>query len=82
MSWCVKYGKGDLQSIHNHRGWGFSGILYVEFDPIVHFPTCFMAPWNDPKKDTTLLTLRPDRAGQKGKIDRGNMSNLSILNKF
>mgnify|MGYP003677475282 FL=1 len=56
-AWCVKYGKGDLQSVHNHRGWGFSGILYVEFDPNLHFPTCFMAPWNDPKTDTTLLTF-------------------------
>ena len=56
-AWCVKYGKGDLQSIHNHRGWGFSGILYVEFDPNVHSPTCFMAPWNDPRNDTTLLML-------------------------
>ena len=56
-AWCVKYDKGDLQSIHNHRGWGFSGILYVEFDPNVHSPTCFLAPWNDPRNDTTLLTF-------------------------
>ena len=54
-AWCVKYGKGDNQIIHNHRGWGFSGILYVEFDPQVHTPTCFMAPWQDPRTDTTLL---------------------------
>ena len=54
-AWAVKYQKGDQQTIHNHRGWGFSGILYVEYDPKVHTPTCFVAPWNDPTNDTTSL---------------------------
>ena len=54
-AWCVRYQKGDHQTIHNHRGWGFSGILYVEYDPKVHTPTCFMAPWQDPRTDTTSL---------------------------
>ena len=54
-AWCIRYQKGDQQTIHNHRGWGFSGILYVEYDPKVHSPTCFMAPWNDPRTDTTSL---------------------------
>ena len=54
-AWCVRYQKGDQQAIHNHRGWGFSGILYVEFDPKVHTSTCFMAPWQDPRTDTTSL---------------------------
>ena len=54
-AWCVRYQKGDQQTIHNHRGWGFSGVLYVEYDPKVHTPTCFMAPWQDPRRDTTIL---------------------------
>ena len=54
-AWCVRYQKGDQQTIHNHRGWGFSGGLYVEYDSKVHTPTCFMAPWQDPKTDTTSL---------------------------
>ena len=54
-AWCVKYQKGDQQTIYNHRGWGFTGVLYVEFDPQVHTPTCFMAPWNNPASDTTSL---------------------------
>jgi len=54
-AWCVKYKKGSHQTIHNHRAWGFSGILYVEFDPKVHSPTCFMAPWQDPRNDRTSL---------------------------
>ena len=55
-AWCIRYQKGDQQTIHNHRGWGFSGILYVEYDPKVHTPTCFMAPWNNPSTDTTSLS--------------------------
>ena len=55
-AWAVKYQKGDQQNVHNHRGWGFSGILYVEYDPKVHTPTMFVAPWNDPRNDTTSLS--------------------------
>ena len=54
-AWCIRYQKGDQQTIHNHRSWGFSGILYVEYDPKVHTPTCLMAPWQDPRMDTTSL---------------------------
>ena len=54
-AWAVKYKKGDHQTVHNHRGWGFSGVLYVEYDPKVHTPTCFVAPWQNPVNDTTTL---------------------------
>ena len=53
--WTVRYQKGDHQTIHNHKSWGFTGILYVEYDPKVHTPTCFVAPWQDPRSDTTSL---------------------------
>ena len=56
--WTVRYQKGDHQTIHNHIViWGFTGILYVEFDPKVHTPTCFVAPklLQDPRSDTTSL---------------------------
>ena len=56
-AWCVRYEKGDHHTIHNHRGWGFSGIIYVEFDPKVHTPTCFVAPWQEPRSDTTSLAI-------------------------
>ena len=56
-AWCVRYQKGDQQTIHNHRGWGFTGVFYVEFDPKVHTPTCFMAPWQDPRNDRTSLAF-------------------------
>ena len=54
--WAVRYQRGDHQTIHNHRSWGFSGILYVDFDPEVHSPTTFVAPWQDPRTDTTSLS--------------------------
>ena len=44
-AWTVKYQKGDHQTVHNHRSWGYSGILYVEYDPMVHTPATFVAPW-------------------------------------
>ena len=56
-AWCVKYHKGDYQSVHNHRGWGFSGTLFVQFDPEVHLPPCYVAPWQDPRNDTTHLSF-------------------------
>jgi len=59
-AWAVRYQKGDQQNVHNHRGWGFSGILYAEYDPKVHTPTCFVAPWNDPRTDMTNLAYPPN----------------------
>ena len=59
-AWCVKYQQGDYQGVHNHRSWGFSGILYVEYDPKVHTPTCFVMPWQDPRTDTTSLMFPKD----------------------
>jgi len=53
--WAVRYQKGDYQTVHNHRSWGFSGILYVDFNPKVHTPTVFVAPWQNPRSDTTIL---------------------------
>ena len=57
---AVRYQKGDQQTIHNHRSWGFTGILYVDFDPKVHTPTCFVAPWQDPRSDTITLAYPKD----------------------
>ena len=56
-AWCVKYQKGDRQEVHNHRGWGYSAVLHVEYDPLVHSPSIFVAPWNEPATDTTYLAL-------------------------
>ena len=55
--WAVRYKKDDYQITHNHKSWGFSGILYVEYDEKVHTPTCFIAPWQDPRTDRTSLAF-------------------------
>jgi len=55
--WTVRYKRGDYQTPHTHRGWGFSLVLYVEFDPKVHTPTTFVAPWQNPSTDTTTLAF-------------------------
>ncbi len=59
-AWAVRYQRGDHQTIHNHRGWGFSGVLYVEYDSKVHTPTCFVSPWQEPRTDTTSLSFPQD----------------------
>ena len=55
--WTVKYQRGDYQTTHNHRSWGFSGILYVDYEPKVHSPTIFVAPWQNPRTDTTSIEI-------------------------
>ena len=57
-AWCVKYKKGDHQTIHNHRSCGYSGILYLQYDPEVHTPTCFMAPCQNQKTDKNTETIK------------------------
>ena len=62
-AWGVKYQKGDYQTTHNHRGWGFSGLIHVEFDPEVHQPATFVSPWQNPVSDTTSLAQFPPTEG-------------------
>ena len=59
-AWCVRYKKGDHQAVHNHRGWGFTGVLYVEYDPEFHTPTAYVQPWQNPRNDTTTFAY-PDK---------------------
>jgi hypothetical protein len=59
-AWTVRYHRGDYQTVHNHRSFGFSAILYLEYDPKVHTPTTFICPWQDPRNDTTTLICPQD----------------------
>lgn len=58
--WTIKYKKEDYQTVHNHRSYGYSGLLYVDYDEKYHKPTVFVGPWNDPVSDTTQLSFAPD----------------------
>jgi hypothetical protein len=55
--WTVKYsGIGDFHCPHNHGSTGFSGALYLEYDPNVHESTKFVSPWNNPVTDRTQIS--------------------------
>ena len=59
--WTLKYTqKNESHCPHNHRSIGYTGLLYLEYDPKVHEPTKFIGPWNDPVSDTTQLAMLPD----------------------
>ena len=58
--WTVRYNRGDYQHAHNHGSIGFSGILYLEFDPSVHQSTCFISPWQEPRYDGTSIRFVED----------------------
>ena len=35
----------------------------MEYDPKVHTPTCFVAPWQEPRSDTTSLAFPNKKEG-------------------
>ena len=41
-------------SIHNHGPVGFSAVCFVEYDQEVHYPTQFIAPFNDFMQGNTI----------------------------
>ena len=45
--WYQKYIKSHFMAPHNHGAIGFSAICYVKFDPEIHTPTIFHAPFRD-----------------------------------
>ena len=59
--WTIKYIKKNANHCpHNHRSTGYTGLLYLEYDPIIHEPTKFIAPWNDPVTDNTQISHLPN----------------------
>lgn len=62
-AWTVRYDKGDFHVPHNHSGNGFSGIVYLDFDPREHTTTYFVNPINDPVTDQTQIMESPGAEG-------------------
>lgn len=54
-TWTISYKKNDYHQVHNHRTIGLTGIIYVEYNELEHEPTYFIAPFNDPIKDNSLI---------------------------
>ena len=46
--WCQTSYRGQKHNLHNHGYFGWSAVLYVEFDPQVHSATSFISPFNNP----------------------------------
>lgn len=44
-SWFERSGKHHYHQPHNHGMTGYSGVLYVEYDPGHHAPTHFISPF-------------------------------------
>jgi len=45
-AWFQSYSNGGFHAVHNH-GFGFSAVCYLKYDPRIHRPTRFIAPFND-----------------------------------
>ena len=59
--WTVRYEQHQYQDAHNHSGGaGLSGILYLDYDPEVHTPTKFIAPYNDYVSDCVDISYMKD----------------------
>ena len=48
-AWFQKYNDKDFHIPHNHGSEGWSCVVYIKFDPEVHKPTNFIAPFYDTK---------------------------------
>ena len=46
--WYQKYYKNVQHQVHTHGHSGWSCVMYVEFDPMVHEPTQFYSPFKNP----------------------------------
>lgn len=46
-AWFQKYMKGHHHEIHNHGYGGLSAVCFLKFEPSEHFPTKFIAPFNN-----------------------------------
>ena len=47
-SWIERSTKGMYHELHNHGQLGYSATCFLSFDPKVHTPTQFIAPFNNP----------------------------------
>ena len=47
MSWFQTSGLGDYHGVHNHGCLGYTAVCYLDYDPELHSPTQFVAPFNN-----------------------------------
>jgi hypothetical protein len=58
--WSQKYYTGSEHTVHNHGNRGYSFILYLKFNPLVHKATRFYAPFDNFFTGEMLTWVPPD----------------------
>ena len=58
-AWFQQYNKKHTHYIHNHGFGGFSSVLYLKYNPELHHPTFFVAPFFS-NIDGNLIEYEPD----------------------
>lgn len=61
--WCQTSYKGQTHSLHNHGHSGWSAVIYVDFNPILHKPTQFTSPFNNPWSGRLQTFIPPINEG-------------------
>jgi|GEM_PF-2780051 len=61
--WSIVYKKHHDQIIHNHGSTGYSGVLYLNFNPAVHLPNTYLQPWNHAELDVSVFNRVPVQEG-------------------
>jgi len=61
--WCVQYHQYDYQVTHNHGSTGYSGLLYVNYNPKKHMANTYMQPWNHIESNDTIFNRPPVKEG-------------------
>ena len=61
--WSIVYKKHHDQIIHNHGSIGYSGVLYLNFNPTVHLPNTYLQPWNHAELDVSVFNRVPVQEG-------------------
>lgn len=61
--WYQKYNTGVQHQVHTHGHSGWSSVIYVEFDPMVHQPTTFYSPFRNPWNGNLELFHPPVKEG-------------------
>ena len=57
-AWYQIYNQGQHHAPHNHGFGGISFVVFVEYDPKIHLPTTFVAPFLS-MKDGNVLEYEP-----------------------
>jgi hypothetical protein len=61
--WSIQYHQHDYQITHNHGSTGYSGLLYVNYNPKKHRANTYMQPWNHIESNDSVFNRPPVKEG-------------------